>query len=128
MNKQTKTVVKLRAWRVLPRSRYIVVSEDGKRNICKVYNARGGKLESEARGNSLLIANAPRTYEALQILLNALKPTLRGSIGSLALENEEWRALRHAWSYALQVSNETQIDPHNSSLTIEKVGQKEQTK
>jgi hypothetical protein len=119
MNKKTKTVVKLRAWRVLPRSRYIVVSEDGKRNICKVYNARGGKLESEARGNALLIANAPRAYNALLHLLSALKPTLRGSIGSLALENEEWRALRLAWIYALKIVSETKTDP---------LGQKEQIK
>ena len=119
MNKQTKTVVKLRAWRVLPRSRYIVVSEDGKRNICKVYNARGGALESEARGNALLIANAPRAYKALALLLRALKTTLRPSIGSLALENEEWRALALAWGNAQKLANETKNDP---------LGQKEQTK
>lgn len=119
MKKQTKTAVKLRLWRVLPRSRYIIVSADGKRNICKVYNARGGRLESEARGNALLIANAPRAYLALEVLLSALKPTLRHSIGALALENEDWRTLELAWISALAVVSETKIDPQ---------GQKEQTK
>lgn len=75
---KTKTIkpkIVLRPWKITPRSRYIVVSRDGKRNICKVYNARGKTLESEAYGNAVLIEHAPFLYAVLNDLSDALDAT-----------------------------------------------------
>lgn len=60
------------SWEIAKRSRYQIVSKDKQFNICKVWNDRGGRLEPYAFGNAVLIASAPKLWEILNGIIDAL--------------------------------------------------------
>lgn len=61
-----------KGWKIASRSRYQIVSQDKKFNICKVWNDRGGRLEPYAFGNAVLIASAPKLWDILNGIVGAL--------------------------------------------------------